>query len=78
MKANRVEWLFLICSVVITLLAWFGYASTVNTVNVGGQFLMVACAVIGSFGLMLNGTLLYMIGFEKGKKKASKQTVING
>ena len=78
MKANRVEWLFLICSVVITLLAWFGYASTVNTVNVGGQFLMVACAVIGSFGLMLNGTLLYMIGFEKGKKKASKQTMIDG
>ena len=69
---------FLICSIVITLLAWFGYASTVNTVNVGGQFLMVACAVVGSFGLMLNGTLLYMIGFENGKKKASKQTVIDG
>ena len=51
MNANRFELLFLICSVVITLLAWFGYASTVNTVNVGEQFIMVACAVVGSFGL---------------------------
>ena len=78
MNANRFELLFLICSVVITLLAWFGFASTVNTVNVGEQFIMVACAVVGSFGLMLNGTVLYMIGFENGKKKASKQTVIDG
>ena len=78
MNANRFELLFLICSVVITLLAWFGYASTVNTVNVGEQFIMVACAVVGSFGLMLNGTVLYMIGFEKGKKKVSKQTMIDG
>ena len=78
MKANRVEWLFLICSIVITLLAWFGYASTVNTVNVSEQFIMVACAVVGSFGLMLNGTVLYIIGFEKGREKASKQTVIDG
>lgn len=78
MKANRVEWLFLICSIVITLLAWFGYASTVNTVNVSEQFIMVACAVVGSFGLMLNGTVLYIIGFEKGREKASKQTMIDG
>lgn len=77
MKANRVEWIFLIGCMVITILAWFGYAVTANTVNVGEQFFMVACAVVGSMGLLLDGTLVYMIGYENGLKKANEKSVID-
>ena len=77
MEANRVEWIFLIGCVLITILVWFGYAVTANTVEVGEQFLMVACAVVGSFGLLLDGTLVYMIGFESGMKKSNEQAVFD-
>lgn len=76
-KAIKILWRFLIGGLVITILAWFGYAITANTVEVGEQFLMAACGVVGSFGLLLDGTLVYMIGFETGMKKSNEQAVID-
>ena len=34
------------------------------------DFLMVASAIVGSFGVMLEGTILYIVGYQTGLSKA--------
>ena len=39
------------------------------------DFLMVASAVVGSFGVMLEGAILYIIGYQNGLSKSQTASI---
>ena len=70
MKKKRTSVIWLTAVLVITVIAWVVYSLTVNSQLPFMDFLMVASAVVGSFGVMLEGTILYIVGYQTGLSKA--------
>ena len=70
MKKKRTSVIWLTAVLVITVIAWVVYSLTVNSQLPFMDFLMVASAIVGSFGVMLEGTILYIVGYQTGLCKA--------
>ena len=66
---NRTSVICFSTVLVITVIAWVVYSLTVNSQLPFMDFLMVASAVVGSFGVMLEGAILYIIGYQNGLSK---------
>ena len=56
MKKKRTSVIWLTAVLVITVIAWVVYSLAVNSQLPFMDFLMVASAIVGSFGVMLEGT----------------------
>ena len=68
-KKTGVIWICFTTVLVITVIAWVVYSLAVNSQLPFMDFLMVASAVVGSFGVMLEGAILYIIGYQNGLSK---------
>ena len=75
MKKKRTSVIWLTAVLVITVIAWVVYSLTVNSQLPFMDFLMVASAVVGSFGVMLEGAILYIIGYQNGLSKPQTASI---
>ena len=72
---NRTSVICFLTVLVITVIAWVVYSLTVNSQLPFMDFLMVASAVVGSFGVMLEGAILYIIGYQNGLSKSQTASI---
>ena len=72
---NRTRVICFSTMLVITVIAWVVYSLAVNSQLPFMDFLMVASAVVGSFGVMLEGAILYIIGHQNGLSKPQTASI---